>query len=238
MIEDPAVSPSEIPSSSVSAEVVLLHGGLRRPFVRTRRLGAAASSVFGMALVFGLVTLLNADGPKKEAAEGRPPVEVSVAPKPPKPPEPRRSRPPPPARPRANPPPTPNLASSLAGLDMGLPGFGPVGLDDLSGGLLGDVSDVVMTEDAVDAPPQPVNRAAPAYPPRARAKGITGFVTLNLRVGFDGRVEDARVVEAQPKGVFEQPALEAVRQWTFRPATYEGRPVTVRVRQTLRFELE
>ncbi|MCB9741423.1 MAG: energy transducer TonB [Alphaproteobacteria bacterium] len=232
-LEDPDMS-----GPPAASELVLLQGGLRPAQRRMRRLGAVVSAFGGLALVLGLVMSLNAEGPKKPEGEARAAVEVDIPPKPPPKQKPRKQRPPPPQRPKSNPPPTPNLGASLAGLDLGLPGFGAVGLDGLSDGLLGEVKDTVMTEDAVDAPPQPVSQVPPEYPSRARAKNITGYVTLNVRVGFDGRVEDVRVVEAQPQGVFEQPAVAAVKQWRFQPATYEGRPVTVRVRQTLRFALE
>ncbi|MCB9796931.1 MAG: energy transducer TonB [Alphaproteobacteria bacterium] len=233
MMEEP-----EVGRPPAATELVLLQAGARPELRRRRRVGGLLSAFGGLALVLGLVMSLNADAPEKPQAEARAAVEVDVAPKPPPKQQPRKQRPPPPQRPKSNPPPTPNLGASLAGLDLGLPGFGAVGLDGLSDGLLGEVKDTVMTEDAVDAPPQPVSQVPPEYPSRARAKNITGYVTLNVRVGFDGRVEDVRVVEAQPEGVFEQPALAAVKQWRFQPATYEGRPVTVRVRQTLRFNLE
>lgn len=154
---------------------------------------------------------------------------------------------PPPARPKPKPkpkprktsaaPPVPLLAAGLGGLSFGLPGLDGA-LADATSDLIGDVGDVVMTEDAVDDPPRPVSTVAPEYPVRARAKGVSGFVTLSLLVGADGSLQDVRVLEARPAGVFDQAAMDAVRQWRFQPAMYEGRPVSMRARQTLRFELE
>ena len=46
-----------------------------------------------------------------------------------------------------------------------------------------------------------------------------------------------RALEATPPGVIEETAVASVRGWRFEPATYEGRPVTVSVTQTVRFEL-
>ena len=103
--------------------------------------------------------------------------------------------------------------------------------------LLGDVSNVVMTTDAVDDPPRPQRTVAPTYPARARKKGTTGEVRLSLLVGVDGRVRDVRVLSADPPGVFDDAAIAAVKQWTYTPATYEGQPVATRVTQPVVFDL-
>jgi len=94
-----------------------------------------------------------------------------------------------------------------------------------------------MTSDAVDAPPRPMTRVPPRYPPRARSKGLTGKVTLELLIGPQGDVIRARVLNANPPGIFEQAALDAIRQWRFKPATYKGQPVKMRARQVVRFKL-
>lgn len=138
---------------------------------------------------------------------------------------------------KAAPPPSAAFAPGLAGMDFGLPGLSGA-LDEATRSIVGDVSQTVMNEDAVDVAPRPTSRVQPDYPARARASAITGFVTLSLRVGADGAVQDVRVLEAQPSGVFEAAAIDAIKQWRFEPAQYQGAPVAVRVRQTLRFELE
>jgi protein TonB len=191
----------------------------------------------GSALTLLALALMNGEliPPEKPDA----PTVVSFDVPPPKPP-PKRPKPrakPKPKRTTQAPPPIPTLAAGLGGLDFGLPSFAG-SMDDATSALLGDVGDVVMTEDAVDDPPRPTTRVAPTYPVRARAKNITGYVTLSLLVGSDGSVRDVRVLEAEPPGVFESAALEALQGWAFEPATYEGRAVSVRARQTLRFELE
>ena len=94
-----------------------------------------------------------------------------------------------------------------------------------------------MTEDSVDSAPVLTTRTRAPYPSRARSKGIEGYVTISMLVGADGRVSDVRVLEAQPMGVFDEAALGTVKGWQFSPATYEGRPVSIRVTQTVRFEL-
>ncbi|MGC6493822.1 MAG: energy transducer TonB [Myxococcota bacterium] len=165
------------------------------------------------------------------------PVAQFDVPEPPKPPPKMKKKKPKPKKKAAKPPPMPALTASLAGMSFGLPGFDGA-LDATGDALLGDVGDVVMTEDSVDTPPVPKARVAPEYPTRARSRNITGYVTFSLLVGADGSLQDVRILDAQPPGVFEEVARSAIRQWRFDPATYEGRPVTTRARQTLRFELE
>ena len=138
---------------------------------------------------------------------------------------------------RKNPAPLPNLGPSLSGVSFGLPGLGDA-LADASDSLLGAVSDVVMSEDAVDERPRPKQRTSAPYPARARAKGVEGFVTVSMLVDADGTVKDLSVLASSPPGVFEDATLAALRTWRFEPAQYEGRSVAVRVRQTLRFALE
>lgn len=199
----------------------------------------AASVVFlfgGTALTVGLLLALHGE----LGSPAKPPTTEPVAfdvPEPPKPKPKTRKPKPKPKKTSAKPPPVPALTAGLAGLSFGLPGFDGA-LDGAADALLGDVGDVVMTEDAVDTAPVPRSRVAPEYPARARAKNVSGYVTFSLLVGSDGGLQDVRILEASPPGVFEEVAMAAIRQWRFDPATYEGRPVTTRARQTLRFELE
>lgn len=60
--------------------------------------------------------------------------------------------------------------------------------------------------------------AAPDYPRAARLAGIEGWINLRYRIGADGRVHDAEVLDAEPQGVFEAAARSALRGWRFPPA--------------------
>jgi TonB family protein len=87
------------------------------------------------------------------------------------------------------------------------------------------------------APPKPIQREAPAYPPAVRATGIEGTVEVALTVLRDGSVGWVRVVRAEPRGYFEQAAWEGVRGWRFAPATLDGQPIECRLRTRVRFAL-
>ncbi|MGJ0430205.1 TonB family protein [Methylobacter sp.] len=83
-----------------------------------------------------------------------------------------------------------------------------------------------------------LHRVPPRYPSRAEARGIEGWVRLEITVSPTGTVRDARVVDASPKGIFDRAALEAVRQWRFKPAFREGRAAEQQAEQTVRFRLK
>lgn len=199
---------------------------------------AAGSSLLGTFFVFGLVLVMNAGGlsPAEDGVQGATSFEVPPPP-PPRPPRKKKAREKKVRKSRNPPPPAPIVGAELGGLAFGLDAL-VGGLGDGSDALLGDVEDVVMTEDSVDEAPRPVSRTPPRYPERARKKGISGRVELSLLITAAGAVQDARVLTAQPAGVFEEAALAAVRAWRFQPAMYEGRPVAIRVTLPLSFGFE
>ena len=85
----------------------------------------------------------------------------------------------------------------------------------------------------------PIVKVQPNYPQRALRRGMEGYVVVEFTVNKRGRVEDPRVVEADPKGVFNQAALQAARKFKYRPKTVKGEPVRVAgVRNIIRFEME
>ncbi len=72
----------------------------------------------------------------------------------------------------------------------------------------------------------PIVAPAPAYPREALYEGIGGTVELELLVGADGRVLDARVVRSSGNRLLDNAARDTVlRQWRFQPATRNGEPV-------------
>jgi TonB family protein len=52
----------------------------------------------------------------------------------------------------------------------------------------------------------------------------------------DGRLEQIRIIDSSPSGVFDAAALDAVRQWRARPRVVNGQPVRLTdQRSTVRF---
>lgn len=198
---------------------------------------AALAGVVGAAAVLAAVVAMNAGDvePPEQALATETSFEVQHRERTP----PSRARPPAPRpKPRAAPPPPSALLGALlAGMSFGLDAFSGMGPGDEVAALTGGGGPVVMTEDSVDVAPRPVGRTQPAYPLRARQRGVEGYVTLAVLVGEDGSVRDVQVLQADPPGTFDDAAIEAVRGWTFEPARYQGAPVAVRAQQTLRFTL-
>jgi len=78
---------------------------------------------------------------------------------------------------------------------------------------------------------------APSYSENARAAKVTGTVVLSLVVTADGLAEKAQIVKGPGYGL-EEKAIEAVRNWRFRPATGpDGKPVACIVMVEVAFKL-
>lgn len=83
---------------------------------------------------------------------------------------------------------------------------------------------------------QPLVRVEPDYPPRAKQRGIEGWVEVEFTITPIGTVEDPRILRANPPGVFEQAVLRAVRRWRYNPQVVNGKPVARKERTRLRFK--
>jgi TonB family protein len=86
-------------------------------------------------------------------------------------------------------------------------------------------------------PPTAGAHEAPVYPESARQAGAEGFVDVSFVVLRDGRVGWPRILRAEPSGFFEAAAIEAVRDWRYRPALAGGVPTECAMRTRLRFTL-
>jgi len=213
---------------------------MRQSVLLKRRLAGLTAMVFGTVLVLGMVVFINrfADGLDRGEAddadqivfERKPPPEQQQVQKPKPKPKPRRT-------PRTPPPPLAGLGANLSGIDFGLPGFDMSDLNALDGDLLGEGGGMVMTDDTVDDPPRATFQAPMQFPPRAKAKGIEGYVVLSLLIGVTGQIEEIRVIESSPEGLFDDVAVQGVSQWKFEPATYQGKAVRSWAKQRVRFDL-
>jgi periplasmic protein TonB len=76
---------------------------------------------------------------------------------------------------------------------------------------------------------------APKYPPDAGRERIEGTVVLMAVIGKDGTVRDVRVESGLP--VLAQAAIEAVKQWRYRPYLLNGAPVEIDSQITINFNL-
>jgi protein TonB len=74
-----------------------------------------------------------------------------------------------------------------------------------------------------DSPPEALWRTAPDSPLDAKLAGISGTVLIQACIGTDGHADRLDVIRS--RGALDAPALEAVREWRFRPASKDGEPI-------------
>jgi protein TonB len=143
-------------------------------------------------------------------------------------------------------------ASAGAGVVGGVPGGVAGGA---VGGVLGGIIGSVPTA-APPPPPKPVekpvtpqrirvggnvqaanliNQVRPIYPPLAKQARISGVVELSAVIGKDGRVQDLKVIKGHP--LLVQSALDAVKNWVYRPTLLNGEPVEVSTTIDVNFTL-
>jgi protein TonB len=80
-----------------------------------------------------------------------------------------------------------------------------------------------------------IHDVAPIYPPAAGRERIEGTVVLVAMIGKDGTVQDVRVKSGLP--LLAQAAIDAVKQWRYRPYLLNGEPVEIDSQITINFNL-
>jgi TonB family protein len=84
--------------------------------------------------------------------------------------------------------------------------------------------------------PEKIKNVSPVYPPDAMAAKIQGVVIVEARIEGDGTVGEVKVLRSIP--ALDQSAIDAVKQWEFRPTLLNGAPVPVIVTMTVQFSLK
>jgi TonB family protein len=82
-----------------------------------------------------------------------------------------------------------------------------------------------------------IEKVEPLYTEEARKAQISGIVIIEAVIGRDGLVKNAHVLKPLPFGL-DQAAIDAVKQWTFKPGTLEDKPVDVIFNLTVNFRLD
>lgn len=138
----------------------------------------------------------------------------------------------------------PPPVSAMGGVMGGVPGGVP-------GGQMGGVLGGILSSSSMAAPklatPQRVRvsqgvsegmlvtKVTPPYPPMAKMARVQGSVILQAVISKNGSIENLRVVSGHPMLV--QAALDAVKQWRYRPYLLNGEPVEVETQITVNFSL-
>ena len=139
--------------------------------------------------------------------------------------------------------PPPSMASS--GVVGGVPGGIPGGQ---MGGVIGGIissTPVAVPKVAAPAVRQRVSsgvisgllikKVQPAYPPLARQARIQGTVILRAQISKDGTIQNLQLISGHPMLV--QNALDAVKQWRYKPYLLNGEPVEVDTEVAVNFTL-
>src|SRR5262249_28307649 len=82
---------------------------------------------------------------------------------------------------------------------------------------------------------QLISQPKPIYPVIARNNRIAGTVILKALISKSGNIENLQVVSGHP--MLTQAALDAVRQWKYRPYILNGEPVEVETTVQVNFNL-
>jgi protein TonB len=80
-----------------------------------------------------------------------------------------------------------------------------------------------------------VKKVLPTYPPLARTARIQGTVELQAIISKEGTIENLRLLSGHP--MLSAAAIEAVRQWRYRPYILNNEPVEVETQITVNFFL-
>jgi protein TonB len=145
-------------------------------------------------------------------------------------------------------PPPSSASGVVGGVVGGVPG-GQMG--GVVGGVLGSIvtqAPVAVPKAVVPPPPDKpiklssgvttgllVRKVQPAYPPLAKQARIQGSVVLQAVIGKDGSIQNLRAVSGHPMLI--QSAIDAVRQWKYKPYFLNGDPVEVDTQVTVNFTL-
>jgi protein TonB len=87
--------------------------------------------------------------------------------------------------------------------------------------------------------PSVVRQVNPGYTQEAKDQRIEGSVALDCVVRADGRVTDVTVTRSLDSVYgLDRKAIEAMRQWQFKPGMKDGKPVAVQIAVEMNFTLK
>jgi protein TonB len=85
-------------------------------------------------------------------------------------------------------------------------------------------------------PPKKIKDVKPLYPQIAVFQQARGTVVIEITIGTDGKVQEARIVHSVPQ--LDQAAVEAVRQWEYEPTRVNGVLVALAMTVIVNFTIQ
>jgi protein TonB len=134
--------------------------------------------------------------------------------------------------------PPPMMSGVVGGVPGGVPGGSMGGV---MGGIIGNtalIPKVAVQRIRVSSGVTQglvTHRVEPTYPPIAKAARVQGTVILAAVIGKDGTIQNLHVVSGHP--LLQGAAMEAVKQWRYRPYILNGEPVEVDTQVIVNFTL-
>jgi TonB family protein len=80
-----------------------------------------------------------------------------------------------------------------------------------------------------------MKRVQPEYPPQALKMRIQGTVVLDATIGKDGRITGVK--EVSGNATLARAAIQAVKQWKYKPYLLNGQPTEIQTQVTVEFRL-
>jgi protein TonB len=80
-----------------------------------------------------------------------------------------------------------------------------------------------------------IRKVPPAYPPLARQARIQGVVVLQAQISKEGNIQNLQLISGHP--MLAPAAIEAVKQWKYKPYLLNGEPVEVDTQVQVNFTL-
>lgn len=99
-------------------------------------------------------------------------------------------------------------------------------LDLGSGPSIGGVGAAASTGTA-DTDLVPIVKVNPQYPREAAMRGLQGYVRLTVDIQKDGSVTNPRVVDSNPRRIFDKAAVRAATKYRYKPPVIDGKPQVV-----------
>jgi protein TonB len=143
---------------------------------------------------------------------------------------------------------TPAEIKPEEGIALGVEGGVPGGVEGgVPGGVVGGIVGGMPQEAAVPAAklvrvggliktPKLLKKVDPVYPELAKQARVGALIVLEATVDESGHVQEVRVLRSSP--LFDEPAVEAVKQWSYRPLLLNGIPTPFIVSVTLNFHFQ
>ncbi len=80
-----------------------------------------------------------------------------------------------------------------------------------------------------------IRKVQPTYPPLARQARIQGVVVLQAQISKEGNIQNLQLISGHP--MLAPAAIEAVKQWKYKPYLLNGEPVEVDTQVQVNFTL-